>query len=105
MAQTAAAANLPPPVPVPIAGGDGFTPGFPFPLPIHQFVPGPTLDGVNAEPNGITNFLGLAAMAYTSGVATDNSGHQELTSTDIRLYQGGYVGQDGRFARGTFVEI
>jgi hypothetical protein len=68
-------------------------------------VPGPTLDGVDAEPNGITNFRGLAAMAYTGGIATDANGNTYNAQTDIRLYQGEYVGQDGRLARGTFVEI
>jgi hypothetical protein len=60
---------------------------------------------VGAEPNGITNFRGLTAMAYTSGTAVDGSGTQYVAGTDIRLYQGEYVGQDGRHARGTFVEI
>lgn len=91
--------------PVPIAGGDVLgPPGFP-PVLIHQFLPGPGLDGVNAELNGITNFSGLAALAYTSGTATDHNGNSYIAQTDIRVYQGEYVAADGTHARGTFVEI
>jgi hypothetical protein len=81
-------------------------PSFP-PFLIHQFLPGPGVgfDGVNAELNGITNFQGLAALAYTSGTATDNRGRSYVAQTDIRLYQGEYVAADGTHAHGTFVEI
>jgi hypothetical protein len=104
--QTAADAR-PVPQPVPIAGGDVLgPPSFP-PFLVHQFLPGPGVgfDGLNAEPNGITNFQGLAALAYTSGTATDNHGRSYLAQTDIRLYQGDYVAADGAHAHGTFVEI
>ena len=91
--------------PVPIAGGDTLgPPDFP-PVLVHQFLPGPAFDGLNAEPGGITNFRGLAALAYTSGTATDNKGQNYSAATDIRVYQGEYVAADGTHARGTFVEI
>jgi hypothetical protein len=93
--------------PVPIAGGDTLgPPSFPAVL-VHQFLPGPDagFDGTDAELNGITNFRGLAALAYTSGTATDNHGRNYIASTDIRVYQGEYVAADGTHARGTFVEI
>jgi hypothetical protein len=53
---------------------------------------GPFLDGQNAEPNIITNFKGHVAMGYTLGTATDNKGNQYAVITDIRVYQGDYVG-------------
>ena len=95
------------PEPIPIAGGDVLgPPSFP-PVLIHQFLPGPGtgFDGVNAELNGITNFQGLAALAYTSGTATDNHGRSYVAQTDIRLYRGEYIAADGTHAQGTFVEI
>jgi hypothetical protein len=95
------------PQPVPIPGGDVLGPPTFAPFLIHQFLPGPGagFDGVNAEPNGITNFQGLAALAYTSGTATDNRGRSYVAQTDIRLYQGEYVAADGTHAQATFVEI
>lgn len=103
------------PRPVVIPGGDVFTPSpppspqFP-PFQIHQFLPGdpavlPGADGIDAEPNGITNFRGLVAMGYTTGTATDDRGRQYTATTDNRVYHGEYVAVDGRHARGTFVEI
>jgi hypothetical protein len=52
--------------PIPIRGGDIIPP---FDT---QFFPGPGvgLDGLNAEPHGITNFSGIVAMAYISGADT-----------------------------------
>jgi hypothetical protein len=93
--------------PVPIAGGDVLGPPTYSPFQIHQFLPGTGagFDGLDAEPNGITNFDGLAALAYTSGTATDCSGRLYTAQTDIRLYQGAYVGAAGTHAHGTFVEI
>ena len=109
-------AQPPPQVfPVPIPGGDVIPPF------INQFtpgVPGPGVffDGVNAEPNGITNFEGVAAMGYTLGTATDNAGKQYQVITDIRVYQGDYRGAQSSYGaggsttfpktvHGTFVEI
>jgi hypothetical protein len=104
--------------PVPIPGGDVIPP---LTSNINQFtpgVPGPGVffDGVNAEPNGITNFDGVSAMGYTLGTATDNAGKQYQVITDVRVYQGDYFGAVSTFdaggtitsrkkAHGTFVEI
>jgi hypothetical protein len=69
---------------------------------------------MDAEPHGITNFRGVTAMGYTLGLATDNSGKTYQVITDIRVYQGDYVGAQSTFpaggstsekAHGTFVEI
>lgn len=103
--------------PVPLPGGDIFPPYGLY----HQFFPGPAdqsppFDPVNADPHGITNFRGVTAMGYTSGPATDNSGNQYTVITDIRVYQGDYIGGEiadvntagatrSARARGTFVEI
>ena len=104
--------------PVPIPGGDVIPP---LTSNINQFtpgVPGPGdfFDGVNAEPNGITNFKGVVALGYTLGTATDNAGKQYQVITDIRVYKGDYFGAVSTFdaggtttsrkkAHGTFVEI
>ena len=98
--------------PVPVPGGDLISPYGLF----NQFFPGVGVgfDGRNAEPNGITNFNGRLAMGYTLGTATDNAGTSYKVITDIRVYQGDYVGGvanggAGRTksarAHGTFVEI
>lgn len=110
-------------LPIPIPGGDVLLPAQPIPaggvLPsalFNQFFPGvgSTFDGLNAEPHGITNFRGVVAMGYTSGVATDNVGKAYQVITDIRVYQGDYIGAQPTFgaggstsakAHGTFVEI
>jgi hypothetical protein len=47
---------------------------------------------MNADPHGITNFRGVTAMGYTSGMAMDNQGKQYVVITDIRVYQGEYIG-------------
>jgi hypothetical protein len=93
--------------PVPIAGGDVVGPPTFPPFLIHQFLPGPGagFDGLNAELNGITNFRGSAALAYTNGTAVDQHGRNYVAQTDIRVYQGEYVAADGAHSRGTFVEI
>ena len=114
--------------PIPLPGGDIIPPTV---LPdgrlapsyglFNQFFPGPPnqnppFDPVNADPHGITNFRGFTAMGYTSGPATDNSGAKYAVVTDIRVYQGEYVGGEiadtnsagatrSARARGTFVEI
>jgi len=99
-------------LPVPIPGGDIIPPS----LYINQFLPGvgTGFDGLNADPHGITNFNGLVAMGYAVGAATDNTGRTYTVITDVRVYQGEYVGGEpnggaGRTksarAHGTFVEI
>jgi hypothetical protein len=98
--------------PVPIPGGDLLAP---FGL-FNQFFPGvgSTYDGLNADPHGITNFRGLVAMGYTTGTATDKAGRSYNVITDVRVYQGDYIGAVAnepaggtKSARGhgTFVEI
>lgn len=104
--------------PIPLPGGDITSPYGLY----NQFFPGPPnqtppFDPMNADPHGITNFRGVTAMGYTSGPATDNSGNQYTVITDIRVYQGEYVGGEtadvvntagatrSARAHGTFVEI
>lgn len=103
--------------PIPLPGGDIFPPYGLY----NQFFPGPPnatppFDPMNADPQGITNFRGVTAMGYTSGTATDNQGKKYAVITDIRVYQGEYVGGEiadansagatrSAHARGTFVEI
>src|ERR1700676_2762736 len=58
--------------PIPLPGGDIFPPYGLY----NQFFPGPLnqnppFDPMNADPQGITNFRGVAAMGYTSGFTTD----------------------------------
>ena len=79
--------------PIPIPGGD-LVPGYGI---VNQFFPGPPgqsppFDPIGAEPHGITNFNGLTAMGYTSGLATDNKNNQYVVITDIRVYKGDYIG-------------
>ena len=85
-----------PPNPIPVPGGDVIPPLF------NVFSPGvgPFLDGTNAEPNIVTNFKGHVAMGYTLGSATDNKANQYAVITDIRVYQGDYIGGVGTFIGG-----
>jgi hypothetical protein len=103
--------------PIPLPGGDVFPPYGLY----NQFFPGPPdqnppFDLMNADPHGITNFRGVTAMGYTSGMTDDK---QFVVITDIRVYQGKYIGGQvanpdptksagatkSARARGTFVEI
>src|SRR5215471_12158813 len=104
-------------LPIPLPGGDIFPPYGLY----NQFFPGPPnqsppFDPMNSDPHGITNFRGVTAMGYTFGSATDNHGTPYGVITDIRVYQGEYVGGETASAnsagatksgpsRGTFVEI
>lgn len=79
--------------PIPIPGGD-LVSGYGI---ANLFFPGPPgqtppFDPVGADPQAITNFKGLTAMGYTSGLATDNKNNQYVVITDIRVYKGDYVG-------------
>ena len=93
--------------PVPIPGGIQI-PGGPL---IHIFLPGPVdldptfFQGVNIEPNVITDFKGFVAMAYLAGQAMDAEGNVYDMFHDIRVYQGRYIDEDGRLSRGTFCLI
>ena len=102
--------------PAPIPGGDIFqSEGGPVTF-VNQFFPGvgTGFDGLNADPHGIINSSGIVALGYTMGTATDGNGNTFNIGTDIRVYQGTYVGavaHDGAGgstsarAHGTFVEI
>jgi len=103
-------AQAQPVYPVPVPGGTVFPPEL-----IHLFFPGigPGFDGQFADPLAINNFKGVAAMGYTVGTATDGE-HMYTVLTDIRVYQGDYIGAQSTFngggtagvrAHGTFVEI
>lgn len=88
--------------PVPIPGGDVIPPL------IHNFLPGPTslgFDGIDVEPNGITNFRGFAAQTTLAGTATGSDGKTYNLMSDMRVFQGEYVSVDGTHHRGTFVLI
>lgn len=93
---------------VPIPGGITLPP--PFPPLIHVFAPGPTSlgnQGIDVEPNVISNFRGFAAQAYPVGLgtATDSEGNTYDVNNDMRVFQGEYVSVDGTHHRGTFVFI
>ena len=107
LGSVAAWAQAPPEVfPVPISGGDVIPP------PINVFAPGPPaigFDGRDAEPSVIENIKGEIAMGYTMGHATDSTGAGYQVVTDLRVFQGDYVGSTSTFAptkaHGTFVMI
>ena len=108
-------AQAPPQVfPAPVPGGD-VVPPIQW---INIFMPGvtgPGFDGVNAEPNTITNFDGVIAMGYTLGTAMDSTGKQYQVIGDVRVFKGDFHGAVATFdaggttttrkKRGTFVEI
>ena len=88
--------------PVPIPGG------ILIPPLIHIFGPGPVsqgFQGLDVEPNGITNFRGFAALGYLMGTGADSDGNTFVLSTDMRVFQGEYVSADGTHHRGTFVFV
>ena len=88
--------------PVPIPGGIDIPPL------IHIFAPGPTelgLQGLDVEPNGITNFKGFAAMGYPTGTVSGSDGTSFTQMNDMRVFRGKYVGADGSHHHGTFVFI
>jgi len=88
--------------PVPIPGGDVIPPL------IHNFLPGPTslgFDGLDVEPNGITDFRGFVAQTTLGGTATGSDRKTYNLMSDMRVFQGEYVSVDGTHHRGTFVLI
>jgi hypothetical protein len=90
--------------PKPIPGGIQVPEG-PF---IHVFLPGPVelgLMGENVEPSVITDFNGFTGLAYINGTATDADGNSYTLATDIRVFQGTYVSEDGTALFGTFALI
>ena len=94
------------PQPLPIPGGMQL----PAPLPplIHTFAPGP-LDqgdqGLDVEPNVITDFRGFTAMGYPKGTAKGSDGITYTLVTDMRVFRGEYITADGVHHRGTFIFI
>jgi hypothetical protein len=90
------------PQPVPIPGG------ILAPPLIHVFAPGPIDQGdqgIDVEPNVITNFRGFTAMGYPVGTAQDSNGNTYNLVTDMRVFRGEYITADGVHHRGTFVFI
>ena len=92
-------AQAPPPqvFPVPISGGDVIPPA------INVFAPGDAtvgFDGRNAEPFVIRNIKGVTAMGYTAGHATDSAGTAYQVMTDLRVFQGDFVGATSTFPAG-----
>lgn len=88
--------------PKPIPGGFVPFPGAPF---IHVFAPGPEelgLMGEDVEPNTITDFNGFSALTYIVGTATDSEGNSYIMGTDMRVFSGTYVSEDGSVLHGTF---
>src|SRR5262245_56729683 len=108
VSETASAASHRSIVPKPIAGVDYF-PDLPHRRAgiIHQYYPvaAPVGDGPWAEPNGITDFNGFVAQVFMGGNAADSNGNQYIVDVDNRVYQGGYIGTNGKRAWGTFCEI
>jgi len=100
---------LPLPAPQPIPGG------FDIPPLIHEFIPGPetitlpftriTLQGLHVEPSTITDFTGVTTLAYHIGTVTGSDGRTYDLETDVRVFQGQYVGEDGSQRQGTFGEM
>jgi hypothetical protein len=75
---------------------------------IHVFAPGPVelgLQGRDVEPSTITDFAGFSALAYIAGTATDAHGNSYTMQTDMRVYRGTYISEDGSVLHGTFVFI
>jgi hypothetical protein len=78
----------------------------------HAHEPGPTtiklpftgadLEGLDVEPNTITDFKGVIVQAYHVGTATGSDGKQYNLETDVRAYKGEYVAEDGSHHKGTF---
>jgi hypothetical protein len=103
------ARSAPLPVPKPISGGIDVPPL------IHIFVPGPetiklpftrfTLQGLDVEPSTITDFQGVTAQAYHVGTATGSDGITYNLETDVRIYEGEYVAEDGSRCQGTFAHL
>ena len=101
--------QAPLPAPKPLPGGTDFPPV------IHWFGPGPgtitlpftlfTLQGVHVEPSVITDFNGVTALAYHVGTATGSDGLTYNLETDVRVFQGTYVAEDGSRHEGTFGEL
>ena len=60
---------------------------------------------VGNEPNAITDFSGAYGGAAVDGTGTDGQGNTLFWAADIRFMKGTYRGLDGKFHKGTFVEV
>jgi hypothetical protein len=63
------------------------------------------LQGLNVEPSTITDFRGVTALAYHVGTATGSDGLTYNLETDVRVFAGEYVAEDGSRHEGTFGEL
>lgn len=94
--------------PVPIPGGSPALGGA-----YHIFGPTPdgSLDPIDAEPATITDFNGVAALAYINGnVTRTNTKTGEVRElpmmlSDMRLMRGLYRGVDGNLHQGAFALV
>src|SRR5262245_14087005 len=94
---TAPAAREPVPIPGGLIGGL-----------IHVWAPGPPelgLQGLDVEPNSITNFNGFTAIAFLLGPATGSDGETYDQFHDMRVMRGTFVDSEGKRQHGTFVFI
>jgi hypothetical protein len=66
---------------------------------------GQTLMGFDVEPSTMTDFRGFAAGAFHAGTATGSDGKTYDLETDMRAFQGTYVGADGARHSGSFAFI
>lgn len=94
--------------PIPIPGGTPVVGGA-----YHFFGPTPdgSFDPIDAEPATITDFNGVVALAYISGMVTrTNTRTGEVRvlptiSSDMRLMHGLYRGVDGKLHHGAFALV
>jgi len=96
------------PAPRPIPGGIQ-PPGLPL---LHVFAAGPPevtlpfsglqLQGLDVEPNVITDYTGFVAAAFHVGSAVGSDGKRYNLETDMRAIDGTYVAADGIRRRGRF---
>jgi hypothetical protein len=94
--------------PLPIPGG---TPGLGGAFHVYAPTADGSLDPIDAQPSLITNFNGVVALAYISGMVTRtkiSTGEQDelpFNGADMRFMQGVYRGVDGKPRQGTFALI
>jgi hypothetical protein len=62
------------------------------------------LEGLDVEPNTITDFKGSSAVAFLVGTATGSDGKTYNLETDIRAFEGEYV-VGGASQRGAFAFV
>ncbi len=90
------------------AGSDPIpVPGSPALAPFSVWAP-IFVDSIDADPSSITNFAGVAGLAYISGTVHRTNtvtGHVDVLpfiDADMRFMQGVYRGVDGKPRQGTF---